>query len=83
MTELFYGKVNIHSIMSFGLVFTSHIFLLKPACLLVRFNNCPTPTPGETWELTLLSQGNKKKNDPHLNSLRRGCRRVSKFCMGS
>ena len=48
---------------------------------------CQTPIPGETWELTLLSCGNKKKkknkNDPHLNSPRRGCRRVSNFCMGS
>ena len=40
---------------------------------------CQTPTPGETLELTLLSIGNKKKNnknDPHLNSPRRGCCRV-------
>jgi hypothetical protein len=50
---------------------------------------CQTPTPGESWELTLLSRGHKKKkknnnkNEPHLNSPRRGCRMVSNFCMGS
>jgi hypothetical protein len=44
---------------------------------------CQTPTPGESWELTLLSHGNKKKNDPHLNSPRTGCRMVSNFSMGS
>ena len=46
---------------------------------------CQTPTPGETWELTLLSRGNKNnknnKNNPHLNSPRRDCARVLKFCM--
>ena len=55
----------------------------------VSFVYCQTPTPGETWELTLLSRGNKKnkkknkkkKNDPHLNSPRRDCARILKFCM--
>ena len=40
----------------------------------------PQEKPG-----SLLSRGNKKKNknknDPHLNFPRRGCRRVSNFCM--
>jgi hypothetical protein len=31
---------------------------------------CQTPTPGESWELTLLSRGHK--NEPHQNSPRRG-----------
>ena len=48
---------------------------------------CQTHTPGQTWELTLLSCGNKKKkkkknnNNPHPNSTRRGCSRVLTFCM--
>jgi hypothetical protein len=45
---------------------------------------CQNHTPGETWELTLLSHGTKNKknmNDPHPNSPRRGCARVLKFCM--
>jgi hypothetical protein len=51
---------------------------------LVRSYFCQTPTPGEYWELTLLSHGHKKnnnKNDPHLNFPRRDCARVLKFCM--
>ena len=49
------------------------------------FHYCQTPTQGETWKLTLLSRGKKKKNknDPHLNSPRRGFRRVSNLCMDS
>ena len=47
--------------------------------------SCQTPITGQTWELTLLSCGNKKKrnknNNPHPNSPRRGCPRVLKFCM--
>ena len=49
---------------------------------------CQTPTPGQTWELTLLACGNKKKKNnnmnnknPHPNSPSRGCARVFEFCM--
>ena len=47
----------------------------------IRF--CQTPSAGQTWELTSLSCGNKKKkkNDPHPNSHRRGWGRDLKFCM--
>ena len=56
-----------------------------PLCMfsyLSSFCFCQTPTPGKTWELTLLSRGNKnqkkknnekKKKNPHLNSPRRDC----------
>jgi hypothetical protein len=42
---------------------------------------CQTPTPCETWELTLISRCNKNKNDPHLNCPKSDCARVLKFCM--
>ena len=42
---------------------------------------CQTPNPVQNWELTLLSHGNKKNKNPHLNSPRRGCAGVLKFCM--
>ena len=48
---------------------------------------CQTPTPGQTWELTLLLRGNKKKKknnnnkNPHPNSPRGGFARVFKFGM--
>ena len=38
-----------------------------------------TPIPGKIWELTLLPQGNKKKNknkNPYPNSPKRVCPRV-------
>ena len=51
------------------------------------FTFCQTPSPVHNWELTLLSLGNKNKNDknnqnnPHIISFRRGCPRVVKICM--
>jgi hypothetical protein len=42
---------------------------------------CQTPMPGQTWDLTLFSYGNKKKKNPHPNSPRRCCARVLKCCM--
>ena len=47
-----------------------------------KFEFCQTPTPGETWELTLLARGNKKKNknDPPP---RRDYARVLKFWYGA
>ena len=60
-------------------------YLYSYSLLQLSFSSyCQTPTLGQTWELTLLSPGNKnrnKKNDPHPNSPIRGLIRVMKFCM--
>ena len=57
------------------------VFRVRHSCRIQIIRSCQTPIPGQTWELTLFSRGNNKKNDPHLNSPRRGCARVLKFCM--
>jgi hypothetical protein len=65
--------------------FLSQLLICSKYSLSGSWHNkyCQTPTPGEIWELTLLLRGkkNKKRNDPPLNSPRRDCAWVLKFCM--
>ena len=56
----------------------------KVQFMYIACDNCQNPIPGQTWELTLFSRGNKKKkknNKHHPNSTRRGYPRDMKFCI--